>query len=300
MPISEPIATIPTDPRLLGWNGADDYQYKGDVSNTINQTTSNNYNDDNFGLTALTSLMPYLRPSNQKPLDPAQLAGEMYAMATNTKQPVFAQTFTPDLTQPTRISLQDQVNKITSQANASKRLVGNNPAALASIDAELKKSIGEIMGEQFRMNQGEQQRAMETNRQTMNDARLKNLGIRQEQADKMAAVDVNTRKENQAILNSLAAKTLQNKAENQQLAIAENMYNYRFDPQGRAYNVNAPYNFNMYGNTSNKGKGVDTENMIPTWESDENGNPVKTGYKLQKETKKNAKNGAIVKAIKNL
>ena len=292
------------DPGTAGWDRTDNYQYKDNVSNSVNQTaidnSNNNSNDNNFALTALTSLMPYLRPSNQKPLDPAQLAGEIYAMATNTKQPVFAQTFTPDLTQPTRISLQDQVNKITSQANASKRLVGNNPAALASIDAELKKSIGEIMGEQFRMNQGEQQRAMETNRQTMNDARLKNLGIRQEQADKMAAVDANTRKENQAILSSLAAKTLQNKAENQQLAIAENMYNYRFDPQGRAYNVNAPYNFNI----PNIGYGASSINEIG------NGRTAKELRALadlqeeaiaKKTTKSTTgKNGAIVKAIKNL
>ena len=268
--------------------------------NTTNTSVTKNTEETPDWWNAITSVMPYLRPTNQKPLDPAQLAEEMYAMATNTKQPVFAQTFTPDLTQPSRISLQDQVNKITSQANASKRLVGNNPAALASIDAELKKSIGEIMGEQFRMNQGEQQRAMETNRQTMNDARLKNLGIRQEQADKMAAVDANTRKENQAILSSLAAKTLQNKAENQQLAIAENMYNYRFDPQGRAYNVNAPYNFNI----PNIGYGASSINEIG------NGRTAKELRALadlqeeaiaKKTTKSTTgKNGAIVKAIKNL
>jgi hypothetical protein len=301
MPISETAAAIPTDPRLLGWNGTDDYQYKSDVSNAINQTTSNNSNDDNFGLTALSSIMPYLRPTNQKPLDPAQLAGEMYAMATNTKQPVFAQTFTPDLTQPTRISLQDQVNKITSQANASKRLAQNNPAALAFIDAELKKSISEVMGEQFRLNQGEQQRSMETNRQTMNDAKLKNLGIRQEQADKMAAVEVNTRKENQAILNSISAKTLQNKAENQQLAIGENMYNYRFDPQGRAYNVNAPYNFNMYGSGAGSGRGK-IQGLPNDWMSlyDETGAFQGTKKRSEKEQSTSGKNGAIVKAIKNL
>jgi len=243
-------------------------------------------------MNALRSVMRYTRPSNQTPLDPSQLAGEMYAMATNQKQPVFAQTYTPDLSQPTRISLQDQLNQITSQSRAAERMAQNNPAALAMIASQAAEAKNKVLGEQFRMNQGEQQRSMETNRQTMNDARLKNLGIRQEQADKMAAVDVNTRKENQAILNSLSAKTLQNKLENKQLAILENTYNYRYDPQGRAYNLNAPYEWNMSGD------GRSSDGVAPA------------GYEFYKAMRKKgttkdddtvlSRNGSIVKAIKGL
>jgi len=285
-------------PQAIGMSFPDQENYIAGMSDVEmakrnQQSTADNKNNlPKSLLTGLKSLMPYLRPSNQMELDPAQLSGEMYAMATNKKQPVFAQTFTPDLSQPTRISLQDQVNQVTAQANASKRLVQNNPTALAFIDAQAKKSIGEILGEQFRMNQGEQQRSMEINRQTMNDAKLKNLGIRQEQADKMAAVDVNTRRENQAILNSVSAKMLQNKAQNKQLAIMENMSNYRFDPQGRAYSLNAPYEFNMYGNEKNQ------DGVAPA------------GYEFYKAMRKKGatkdddpavvRNGSIVKAIKGL
>jgi len=249
-------------------------------------------------MNALASVMPYLRPSNQTPLDPSQLAGEMYAMATNKKQPVFAQTYTPDLSQPTRISLQDQLNQITSQSRSAERMAQNNPAALAMIASQAAEAKNRVLGEQFRMNQGEQQRAMETNRQTINDARLKNLGIRQDQADKMAAVDVNTRKENQAILNSISAKILQNKSENKQLAVAENMYNYRFDAQGRAYNVNAPYNWNMSGQmgSSKMSNGMMQDAQGNTLLPDYNPDGTIKSYMV----KKTARNGSIVKAIKGL
>jgi hypothetical protein len=49
---------------------------------------------------------------------------------------------------------------------------------------------------------------------------------------------------------------------------------------------------------SGRGSGQMPEGMTPTWESDESGKPQLSGYKKKKDTL--SRNGALVKAIKNL
>ena len=197
----------------------------------------------------VNSVLPFVRPSNQMTLDPSQLTGEMYAMSQNQEEPVFAQSYQPMLSQPISISLQDQINEITAQANASKRLAQNNPSLLPMIDAQLKKSIGEVLGEQFRMNQGEAQRVAETNRQTINEAMKTNIGLFDQQQQRQSQARSNTKMQNITALNSISDKIAKNKLENRQLAISENLYNYRFTPNGVAYNINPLAQLNMAGNS---------------------------------------------------
>ncbi len=251
------------------------------------------------GIAALASAAPQLRPSNQVALDPSQLSGELYSLSQNQEEPVFAQSYQPMLSQPISISLQDQINEITAQANASKRLAQNNPALLPMIDAQLKKSIGEVLGEQFRMNQGEAQRVGETNRQTMNEAQKMNLGLYDQQQQRQAQAKSNTKMQNITALNSINDKIMKNKLENKQLAISENLYNYRFGPNGVAYNLNSPVSFAPYGSGSGGSSKV-PEGMTPIWESDDSGKPQLAGYKKKKEDKSTSRNGSIVKAIKGL
>jgi hypothetical protein len=249
-------------------------------------------------LTGVNSVLPFLRPSNQIPLDPSQLSGELYALSQNQEEPVFAQSYQPMLSQGINISLQDQLNEITSQARSAERMAQGNPAALAMIASQAAEAKNKVLGEQFRMNQGEQMRVAETNRQTINEAAKMNLGLFDQQQQRQAQAKSNTKMQNIVALNSINDKIMKQKGENRQIALAENMYNYRFSPSGVAYNMNPLQNFNFSGAP---GSGQIPTGMIPDYDTDEEtGKPKLVGYKLPKETKKTARNGSIVKAIKGL
>lgn len=220
-------------------------------------------------LDAFNSLWPYFRPSNQIPLDPNQLAGEMYALASNQLEPVQAQRYVPVLDQPYDISLQDQLNANQTDFNAIKRLAGNNPAAQSVLAGQKYAANTNVLGEQFRLNQANKANIYSKNRDILNDAQLKNLAIMDQQYVRQSQAKSNTKAIAQSALSSIADKIQQNKLENRTLGVYENLYNYRYDPLGRAYNLNAPYQFNI---------------------------PQITNL----EQKKKARNGSIVKAMKNL
>jgi hypothetical protein len=190
-------------------------------------------------------ILPYIRPTDQEDLDPMQLAGEMYALSTNQLEPVQAQTFQPELDVPYDISLQDQLNANQSDYRAAQRMVGYNPAAQAMLNAQKYEANSKVLGEQFRMNQGMKNQVYSKNRDILNDAKLKNLAIYDQQYQRQAEALSNTKATTQAALNSIASKYAQNKLENRNLGIYENLYNYRFDPSGRAVNMNPLYQPNM-------------------------------------------------------
>jgi hypothetical protein len=253
----------------------------------------------NTVMMGVNSVLPFVRPSNQMTLEPSQLTGEMYAMSQNQEEPVFAQSYQPMLSQGINISLQDQLNEITSQSRAAERMAQGNPAALSMIASQAADAKNKVLGEQFRMNQGEAQRVAETNRQTMNEAAKMNLGLFDQQQQRASQARSNTKMQNIVALNSINDKIAKNKLENRQLSISENLYNYRFTPKGVAYNINPLQNFNLYG-APGSGTGQIPAGMTPTWESDDSGKPQLSGYKKKKEDKVTGRNGSIVKAIKGL
>jgi hypothetical protein len=213
-------------------------------------------------------VLPFIRPTDQEPLDPRQLSGEMYALSTNKVEPVQAQGFQPDLATPYDISLQDQMNEITAQTRAAQRMAQGNPAAQALIAGQAYDAINKVKGEEFRANQAMQAGVYNQNRATLNDAKLKNLDIYDRQYTRQEQAKSNTKAVTQAALNSIADKYSKNKLENRELGIYENLYNYRYDPSGRAINMNPFFQPNMptmYGKQTNP-------NMIPV--KDDNGNII--------------------------
>ena len=262
----------------------------------------------NMLLRTLNSIMPHFRPSNQLELDPNQLAGEMYAMSANALEPVYAQSFQPTTVQPFSISLQDQRNQIIADARAANRMAQGNPAAAAMIAAGSSEGINKVNAEEFRANQMEQARVAEKNRDIMNDAQIKNLAIYQDQAGKMAQARSNTKAENKAILDSIAEKIAKSKLENKTLGIAENTYNYRYTPSGVAYNLNPYQQFNMYGNPGQGSEGYIPEGYVPDdYMKTPTGQFIPKTLKLKTKKSKDddeetvtARNGAIVKAIRNI
>jgi len=256
-----------------------------------------------LGQMALSNVAPFLRPKTNLSLDPEELYPEYYAMATNQLEPVQAQTFQPMLDTPMDISLNDQLAAIDSQSRALMRQVGNNPSVLANIAGQTLEAKNKVLGEQTRINATNKMQTYDKNRALLNDAQLKNLQILDNQYVRQAQAKSNTKAQTFEALKSIAAKTAQNKLENQTLNTYENMYNYRFSPSGVAYNTNAPAQFNIpdIGNienmsTSDKSKIKDLYERIVS--KDKAGNI--TGSREKTSTSKVSRNGAIVQALKNL
>ena len=201
-----------------------------------------------IGKVALSYAEPWLRPSNaNEDLPPDQLYPEYYAMATNQLEPVQAQQFQPMLDTPYDISFNDQINAIDSQSRAFLRAAGNNPAAQAAVMAQTIEAKNRLFGEANRVNQANKIAIYDKNRATINDAKLKNLAINDQQYVRQSQAKSNTKAQTQAALSSIAAKTAQQRATNRKLAIMENMYGFRFSPSGRAISFNSPAQFDTSG-----------------------------------------------------
>lgn len=196
-------------------------------------------------MTAINSMVPYMRPSNAEGLDPRQLSGEMFALSQNQLQPVKAQSFTPQLTVPYDISLQDILNENTATTRAAQRMAGYNPAAQANLAAQQYGANQKVLGEQFRMNQEMKNKTYAQNREALDKAKLVNLEQFEKQSDKQAGALSATKATTQAALNSIADKYAKHELENKTLQTYENMYGYRFGPGMRAINMNPLAQFNI-------------------------------------------------------
>jgi hypothetical protein len=246
-----------------------------------------------YGPALLSNLAPFLRPSNaNEDLPPDQLYPEYFALATNQLEPVQAQTFQPMLDTPMDISFDDQLNAIDSQSRAAIRAAGQNPAAQAMIMSQSLEAKNKVLGEQARINAANRIQTYDKNRALLNDAKLKNLQILDNQYVRQAQAKSNTKEQTFNALSSIAAKTAQQRAANRNLAVMENMYNFRFTPGGRAINTNAPAQFNIPGASgSQKTTDAKGNDLLPIY----NKKGDITGYKV-----KEARHGSLVKALKNL
>jgi hypothetical protein len=198
--------------------------------------------------------LPYFTPSDQEPFDYSQVYPEMMSLATNTLEPVKAQLYNPLLEQPYDISLQDQMNANQSDFNAIQRQQGYNPEALATLAAQKYAANSKVLGEQFRLNQEEKAGVYGRNRGTLNQSQLQNLGILDQQYVRQETAKSRTKEQAIEAMKSITDKIAKNKLENRTLGIYENLYNYRYNKNGRAVNVNPPVRFNgqvpgAYGTT---------------------------------------------------
>jgi hypothetical protein len=215
-------------------------------------------NNNNPYITALNSIIPNFRGTDAEPLNPRQLAGEMYAMSNNQLEPVQAQTYQPQLDVPYDISYQDQLNENQADFRSTQRL-SNNPAVLSSLNAQKYQANSRVLGEQFRANQGMKDKVYSGNRATLNDAQMKNLSILDNQYTRQAEAKSNAKAVTQAALSSISEKYSQNALENKKLQVYENMYNYRYGDDMKLQNRNGLASFTTptvgyTGNTSQLGE----------------------------------------------
>ena len=174
-------------------------------------------------------------PRVDYPLDPNQLLGEQYAMATGQVQPVFAQGYSPQLRVPYDISLQTAKNDVIAQSRALERnpALQNNPAALANLQAPTYAALNKINEAEFMANQKMKDTVYSGNIDALNKARLVNLGIYDTQADRMADAASKTRTQNIDILSSISNKYAQKRRENMLERIYGNMYpSFAYDKDG--------------------------------------------------------------------
>jgi hypothetical protein len=256
--------------------------------------------------------LPYIRRMPDEQLDPRQLYGEMYGLASNELEPVDAQFYRPQLDVPYDISLQDQRNEVTAQTRAAQRMMGYNPAAQAIIAAQAYEPLNKITGEEFRLNQAMKDRVYSGNRATLNDAQLKNLAIADTQYQRQSQAKSNTKAVAQAALQSIGDKYVQNALENRKERIQSNLYpQFSFDREGRAINTGQLAQFNIPTVGSKQG----TQQQVPVKDASgkvlyyqlEEYDPSADGgvgtppIKPAKNGKSIAsKNGSIVKSYKNL
>jgi hypothetical protein len=191
----------------------------------------------------LGQALPFIRPSDAEGLDANQLLGETFAMSTNQVVPVQAIGYRPELDVPFDISFQDQLNEITASERGAQRMAGYNPALGAAIAGQAYGAKSSVLANQFRANQAMKDQVYARNRATLNDAQLKNLAIADQQFMRQQGALSATKATAQEALNSIAAKYAQNRLENRTLQTYENLYNYRFGPNFRAMNMNAPQQF---------------------------------------------------------
>jgi hypothetical protein len=257
-------------------------------------------------LRAVSSVVPMLRPSNAQPLDPSQLSGEMLALASNQLEGVQAQSFQPMLDQPYDISLQDQINMIDAQTNAAIRAIGIDPAAQSQLMANAIEAKNRVLGEEFRMNQANKAGIYAKNRDLINQSTLQNLQIFDKQYERQSQAKSNTKAQAIGALNSINSKIAQNKLENKQLGVYENLYGYRFGSNGQAYNLNGLAQFNvptvdsMARTSSNGTMDINGKKYRPIDYDNKTGVPTKFELAANTGAKIKARNSSIVKAVKSL
>jgi len=216
------------------------------------------------------------------------------------------------------------LNANQADYRAAQRMMGYNPAAQANLNAQKYQANQQVLGNQFRANQDMKDKVYGENRNILNQAKLTNLDIYDKQYERQAQALSNTKATTQAALNSISDKYAKNKLENRTLGVYENLYKYRYDKSGRAINMNGLFQPNIptVGSTTGTQKQVPVyeddgktikyyqlEEMTPEEISTEEENnsgvipslaPLPTKGNTKTKTKKESRNGSIVKAIKNL
>ena len=187
-------------------------------------------------------------------LDYNQILPEINAAANNQLDPVYAQSFQPRLRVPYDISLQDRRNQITGayRAMSQNPAVQNNPALAAAMAAPMYDAINNTTAEEFRLNQAMKDTVYSGNLATLNQARLTNLGIYDQQQERQAQAVANTKETQQEIVKSIADKYQQNKLENRREKVLRELYpNFRFTEDLDLFNQGmAQFNIPGAGQTS--------------------------------------------------
>jgi len=254
-------------------------------------------------------------PQDKLPgIDPRQFAGEWMAMAQNQPVPVPMQQASVQLDPITRMSYQDSRNENTASFRDALRQLGGNQAAVSGLLGGMYKANQPIYGEEFRTNQGLEDRIYGGNRAKVNQNMLTNIGLNVDQMDKQNLALSKTKETNQKAIASIADKYLQHDARNLEYNIKSNLFpTYRYNAAGRINTQGPGFRPNIpqvYGGKSNiqevpvyKADGTIDHYKMQEYDPNAQQAVTKNGGSVNKKNKgsvvKNAKNGSIVKLHKN-
>lgn len=283
---------------------------KKPVQTTTGTTTTIFPYKRNQFMDVINQVLPFLRPTDAEELSPYQVMGELSVMG-DQPEGVQARFIQPELDVPYNISYQDQLDEITAQSRAAERMARNNPAAAAAILGQAARMKSGVKGEEFRANQAQRMGVYDRNRAIVNQTKLQNLGIADQQYVRQEQAKANTKATKLAALQSMSSKYLQNELANRKLKTAENLYNYRYDPNFRAINMNplAQFNYSGSGKTTGGGYGLPSNKRftidpvtgeiagIRTLSKEEIDETGKYGKSVKKKINLNS---SVVKALKNI
>lgn len=192
----------------------------------------------------LTPLSNKPVPTDTEQLQFNQILPELYAAATNRQEPVFAQKYQPELFEPYQVSFQDRRNLNNQTFRGVSQRLSNDPNSLGALAAQKYEADNQVNAEEFRTNQAIANDITNKNVGLLNDAQGKNLQIADTQYLRQSQAKSNTKAVNQAVLTSISGKIQQNRLENRQLQVYENLYpHFRFDEQ---------YQLQKEGNSGNE------------------------------------------------
>lgn len=190
---------------------------------------------------ALHDIPDYKVGTNAKGLDFNQVVPELYAAATNKREPVFAQKYQPELFEPYQVSFQDRRNLNNQTFRAVSQRLTDNPGGLSQLAAQKYEADNQVNADEFRTNQQINNDITNKNVGLLNDAQNKNLQIADTQYVRASQAKSNTKAVNQAIVTSISGKIAQNQLENRQLQVYENLYpHYRYDQNYQLQKEGAP------------------------------------------------------------
>jgi hypothetical protein len=167
--------------------------------------------------------------ADQNKLSFGQIAPELLMLATERRQFVPGQRYTPQLYTPYQVSFQDQLNQNQATFSDVARRTGNNPSALGALAAQKYNADSQVISNEFRTNQEISNQITNQNTSLLNQAELTNLELQDRQFVRQTQANANTRSNVFGAINSISNKFSQNKAENNTMRLYENMFNFRPD-----------------------------------------------------------------------
>jgi hypothetical protein len=169
------------------------------------------------------------------PLALEQIAPELLTIATNKQEPVFRQSYQPELKQTFDLSYQLGRNENQSSFNQVAKIAEQtgNIDALSQLAAQKYKADEAYNMQEIQGNATQKLGVYGQNVDVLNDARIKNLALIADQQNRQAQAQFNTRKEGMAAFTSISGKVLQNNLENKTYNAYANLFkHYGFDKKG--------------------------------------------------------------------
>jgi len=164
----------------------------------------------------------------------SQILPEILTIATERPEFVPGQTYEPDLYTPYQVTFQDRLNENNSTFRAMQIQNSNNPALISQLAGQKYEADSRVLADEFRTNQAIQNDITNKNIGLLNQAKLTNLQLADQQMVRQSQARSNTRENIRNAINSISSKAAQARLEDQTLAVYENMFpHFTFDNNGK-------------------------------------------------------------------